>query len=575
MISGVRLGAVFLVPRTPSDGLQQAAMWPDASVQSTMLDTIAGKAIANGTRVAQKKVNDESSDMEVCDYVAYPLAQNDRIIGAVSLALAIRSEAQRLAVLQLLQWGAVWLEESFARSIGDGDSVSALALDAVKLVTTEAPLPVVGHHLCNLLADSLDCSRVAFSLRSGLQVRVLSLSHQLHFDRRVARIGQLEFAMEECLDQNEVVVLPAHSSNATGLIHAHAQLLAGDRTGSVCSVPLRSGGRSIGVLTLMRDDTGGFDDALLDLVQGVAGLVGPLIGLKQSESQSAWRRIRRGFAARMRGLFGPGHLRLKLIAATSIVALALLSVIQTDHRVTARSTVEGAMQQAVVAPVGGYLATVDARAGDRVDEGQVLAVLDDRDLLLEHEKWSTERDKLGREYQEALATRDRARVSVIAAQVAQSEAQLHLVEAQLKHTKLRAPFSGLLVSGDWSRALGAPVERGQLLFEIVPLEGYRVNLEVDEHDVAGLEPGQAGSLRLAGLPDEPIQLRVSRIVPIASAEQGSNHFRVEAEVEGAPDGLRPGMQGVAKVVVGRGSLLSVWTDSLVDRLRLWAWSVGF
>jgi len=109
----------------------------------------------------------------------------------------------------------------------------------------------------------------------------------------------------------------------------------------------------------------------------------------------------------------------------------------------------------------------------------------------------------------------------------------------------------------------------------VPLEGYRVNLEVDEHDVAGLEPGQAGSLRLAGLPDEPIQLRVSRIVPIASAEQGSNHFRVEAEVEGAPDGLRPGMQGVAKVVVGRGSLLSVWTDSLVDRLRLWAWSVGF
>jgi hypothetical protein len=34
------------------------------------------------------------------------------------------------------------------------------------------------------------------------------------------------------------------------------------------------------------------------------------------------------------------------------------------------------------------------------------------------------------------------------------------------------------------------------------------------------------------------------------------------------------MQGVAKVVVGRASLLSVWTDSLIDRLRLWFWSFG-
>jgi hypothetical protein len=34
------------------------------------------------------------------------------------------------------------------------------------------------------------------------------------------------------------------------------------------------------------------------------------------------------------------------------------------------------------------------------------------------------------------------------------------------------------------------------------------------------------------------------------------------------------MQGVAKVVVGRASLLTVWTSSLLDRLRLWVWSLG-
>ncbi|MEJ6078828.1 hypothetical protein MT391_09870 [Vibrio sp. 1-Bac 57] len=57
--------------------------------------------------------------------------------------------------------------------------------------------------------------------------------------------------------------------------------------------------------------------------------------------------------------------------------------------------------------------------------------------------------------------------------------------------------------------------------------------------------------------------------------QGSNNFRVESDIIDSPEGLRPGMQGTAKIVVGRGSLLSVWTDSLVSRLRLWAWSLGF
>ncbi|MGB5561967.1 MAG: HlyD family efflux transporter periplasmic adaptor subunit, partial [Sedimenticolaceae bacterium] len=166
------------------------------------------------------------------------------------------------------------------------------------------------------------------------------------------------------------------------------------------------------------------------------------------------------------------------------------------------------------------------------------------------------------------------KVSMMSARIAQAEAQLRLVDEQLERTQLRAPFAGVLVSGDLSRALGAPVERGQLLFEIVPSEGYHVTLEVDEHDVAALEAGQQASLRLTGMPDEIIPLRISRIFPVASAEGGSNHFRVEGELETTPGDLRPGMQGVAKIVVGRASLLTVWTSSLLDRLRLWFWSLG-
>ena len=248
---------------------------------------------------------------------------------------------------------------------------------------------------------------------------------------------------------------------------------------------------------------------------------------------------------------------------------------QTDHLITAQATVEGEIQQAIVAPFSSYIATASTRAGDRVEKGQILATLDDRELLLEHEKWSSERAKHAKEYQQALALRDRANVSIMVARIAQTDAQLHRIEEQLQHTQLRAPFSGLLVSGDWSRALGAPVERGQLLFEVVPDKNYRIALQVDEHDVAGLNEGQNGSLRLTGLPEKPIQLRVSRILSISSIGQGSNNFRVESEIVDAPQGLRPGMQGTAKIVIGRACLLKVWSNPLFNRLRLWTWSLGF
>ena len=232
------------------------------------------------------------------------------------------------------------------------------------------------------------------------------------------------------------------------------------------------------------------------------------------------------------------------------------------------------MQQAIVAPFTGYLVEATARAGDRVEAGQLLAALDGRELLLEQEKLAGERAKHRKEYQQALAERDRAMVSIITARIEQVDAQLELIEEQLERTRLVAPFSGLLVSGDWSRALGAPVERGQLLFEIVPESDFRIMLQVDEHDVSHLQPGQQGRLRLAGIPDDPVDLQVARIYPVATVAGGANHFRVEASADKVPPGLRPGMQGVAKVTVGRGSLLAVWTASLRSRLRLWAWSLG-
>jgi hypothetical protein len=85
--------------------------------------------------------------------------------------------------------------------------------------------------------------------------------------------------------------------------------------------------------------------------------------------------------------------------------------------------------------------------------------------------------------------------------------------------------------------------------------------------------GQRGQLRLASTPFDPVPFTVEKIVPVATAREGRNFFRVDARLAHAPERLRPGMEGVAKIDVDRRLLAAIWTRSALDwaRLTLWTW----
>ena len=120
--------------------------------------------------------------------------------------------------------------------------------------------------------------------------------------------------------------------------------------------------------------------------------------------------------------------------------------------------------------------------------------------------------------------------------------------------------------------LGSPVERGKTLFEIAPLDQYRVALRVDERELRFLAVGQHARLLLAGMPGDARSFTITQITPIAEAKEGRNEFRVEGTLDDPPGpGLRPGMEGVAKVETGLHGLVWVWTHAIVEWLRLTAW----
>ncbi len=244
-----------------------------------------------------------------------------------------------------------------------------------------------------------------------------------------------------------------------------------------------------------------------------------------------------------------------------------------DYRVTAPITLEGTIQRAVSAPYNGFISEARVRAGDVVREGELLCLLDDRDLKLERLKWVSQREQLLKQYREAMAKHDRPQIRIISAKIEQAEAQISLLDEQLVRTKVLAPFEGVVMKGDLSQSLGAPVEKGQVLFEVAPLESYRVIVEVDERDITDVAVGQQGELVLSSMPDDVFTLVIEKITPVSVAKEGRNYFRVEARLENSSDRLRPGMEGFGKISIDRRKLIWIWTHELIDwvRLKLWRW----
>jgi multidrug resistance efflux pump len=207
-----------------------------------------------------------------------------------------------------------------------------------------------------------------------------------------------------------------------------------------------------------------------------------------------------------------------------------------------------------------------------VRQGDVLATLDDTELNLQRLRWISTRQQHQSELDRALATGTRADVNIDSAQIAEAAAEISLLDAQLARTRIVAPFDGLITNGDLSQSVGMPVQRAQVLFEIAPLDSYRVIVRVPDSEIARVAPGGTGSIVLSALPDHHFELHVVRVTAIAEQTDGSNTFRVEARLDDVSPQLRPNMEGVAKLDAGRHLLIWVWTHHLIDAARLFLWS---
>ncbi len=263
--------------------------------------------------------------------------------------------------------------------------------------------------------------------------------------------------------------------------------------------------------------------------------------------------------------------RFRLIVLGVVLLLGVAAFTPGTYRVTASANIEGKVQRAVVAPFDGYIATAYARAGETVAAGEVIAELDIEELRLQRQRYTAEMNEYDRQYLKALAAREQTQAHIFKSQMQQTEAQLNLVDKKINRASLKSTLDGIIISGDLSRSLGAPVTTGEVLFEVAPLDEYRLIIQVDEKQVADVEEGLAGVLSLKAIPGARLPFSVRKVSPVYETEANGISYRVEAQLAEHHPALRPGMEGVAKIEIGRRSLLWIYSHELLDVIRLWAW----
>lgn len=571
MLTGV-IHAVLLIGPPDERKDNRAFFWPDKQQDNAVLFRVSQAAWRSRKTVIKNRNNTSEKTGEPLDAVACPVFLKDRLFGVVAIEMTTRSEAMQQAAVQQVQAGTKWLEimVMLHRAAGKEQLVNLVDLVAVGLDNEQ--FKHAAFELTNELAKRFSCLQVSLGMLRYNRIRIEAVSHSSRIDRHSNLIRAIREAMSESLDQKTTIVYPVKSDNNVLITRFHSQLAKTRQGMTICTLPLIKNGKAIGAILLERSADKPFASETVEQCEQIGSLLGPVLETRMREERSFFLKILEYLQSRFVKLFGPRHLPLKIAISLTAALLVWFSLASSIFRISSDSVLEAEVCRSVVAPQKGYILAANVRAGDMVHEGDLLATLDDKELRLQQRKWESQLAQLFKEYRQALAGSDRAEIAIINAKRSQAEAQLDMVEQQLGRTNLIAPFAGLIVKGDLSQALGSPVARGDVLYEVAPTDKYRVVLKVDDRDIRLVSPGQRGQLKLSGIPDQSIDITVDRLTPVSSTEGGRNYFRVEAAMDKHSDLMRPGMEGIARIEIGREKLIWILSRRLIDWVRLFVWN---
>lgn len=251
-----------------------------------------------------------------------------------------------------------------------------------------------------------------------------------------------------------------------------------------------------------------------------------------------------------------------------LVELVRVEAFDVEDRIESIGELRAVERAMIAAEVDGRITEILRDEGDSVAAGETLLHIDPerRELDL-----ANARAQLGEAVAAAKeALRDQRRLAQLRERGAASQAQLDaantaleaarsrrlaaeagvgVAERALRNAQVEAPFAALVAKRMVSR--GEFVTPGAPLFDLVAMDPIEVEFRLPERDSGRVELDQPVAIRVAPLPDEVFEARISMVSPVIDPQ--TRTLRIEARLANPEGLLRPGLFARVDVGVARRS----------------------
>ncbi len=425
--------------------------------------------------------------------------------------------------------------------------------------------------LVNDLCSRFQVSRVSLGWHENPYIKIQAISHLERFDSQTEACVRLANAMEESLDQNEEILCPGHEDPGT-IQTAHQQFLSQCGAFQVISLPLRFRDEPAGVLTIEKASSRFHPQEIMAL-RLIANQSAPVLARLHADDQWAGERLKNYLKDKVQWLLGPENSFAKLLALIGFASVLFLTFGTWDYDVEVGAELKTDLISYISSPMDGVILNVLAHSGDTVTKGQTLIQIDTEEIHLKITEAQAEVTRYERETQKARADGRLADMNISEARLAQAKAELERVRFYLNRADLKAPQDGVIVEGEKEKLMGAPINKGDLLYQIAQPEAMYLILKVPERDIDEITvPGQ-GEMALLSNPQMKYPFEIETLVPVARVDPRSgNTFELKARFVESPESWwRPGMSGLARIKAGRRSVGWILFHRITDTMRLYLW----
>jgi RND family efflux transporter MFP subunit len=210
--------------------------------------------------------------------------------------------------------------------------------------------------------------------------------------------------------------------------------------------------------------------------------------------------------------------------------------------------------------VSGRLESVSVHLGDRVNKGQVIAKVDDREVTeqVNQAQAAHEVSAATIRQREAAAV---AQLDLARAQFSQAQSRLQELRINLSNTVITSPVSGFV--GRRLLDPGAWVTPASAFVSVVDLSVVRLVANVVEKDIRLITAGLPAEVVVDAFPGEKFEGRVARVAPVL--DPLTRTAQIEIEIPNPESRLKPGMYAKVSFVAERHeNALVIPTVALVD-----------